>query len=93
MLVQWTSKLCPFHIKKKFGVQVHFKGEFYCPFQNFTYPEAIFKSAHIHASCILTTNPFCAYMYICSLPCEACVYTQFKQIGKLLRELHVWVIP
>ena len=25
MLVQWTSKLCPFHIsKKKIGVQVHF---------------------------------------------------------------------
>ena len=23
MLVQWTSKWCPFHIKKNFGVQIY----------------------------------------------------------------------
>ena len=24
MLVQWTSKLCPYHIQNMFGVQIHF---------------------------------------------------------------------
>ena len=30
MLVQWTSKLCPFHILKYFWVQIHFKFSLNC---------------------------------------------------------------